>query len=305
MGKAATFVSDRVVGRSRSWSRSLPLEVPNAYLTLAPVIITAPTPRCGTTLVLRLLSASDNAFIYGEEIGRQIRLLANYMMGLVGEFERVGPRYDAEFERALAGTLTDWRPGLIPPTRVLQSAWVHTFYQIPMALAEFGASIGRPIWGFKAPDYARDELRTFLMLMPRARVIYMVRRLEDALASAKARRFVTDEASVAAFCAAWAKNLGDMLTLNDDRVLLIRYEELLTAREAHIKALESFTGARGLKPEAFDTKVNTFFGDEADGHSPTQYIAPAALTESDLQAIERAAGPILESFYGRAAAAPR
>jgi hypothetical protein len=281
----------------------LPLEVPNAYLNLAPVIITAPTPRCGTTLVLRLLSASDNAFIYGEEVGRQIRMLGNYMMGLVTEFERVGPRYNAEFQRALAGTLIDWRPGLLPPTNVLLNAWVHTFYPIPMALAEFGASIGRPIWGFKAPDYARDELRAFLTLMPKGRVIYVVRRLEDALASAKARRFVTDDASVAVFCAAWAKNLGDMLTLNDDRVLLIRYEELLVAREAHLKALESFTGAQGLRPEAFNTKVNTFFGDEADGHSPTQYITPATLTDGDLQAIERAAGPILENFY-RATAAP-
>ena len=282
----------------------MPLEVPNLYLTLAPVIITAPTPRCGTTLVQRLLSASDNAFIYGEEVGHHIRTLTNFMMGLIKQFERDGPRYDAEFEQALAGTLADWRPGLMPPTTVLQNAWVHTYYQIPLALARFGASIGRPIWGFKGPDYLRDQIRAFLMLMPRGRVIYVVRRLEDVLASAKARRFVTDEESVATFCAAWATNLRDMLDLNDDRVLLVRYEELLVSRHAHISALESFTGASGLRLEAFDTKVNTYLGDEAVGHSPTQYIAPAALTDGELRAIQRAAGPILESFYG-ATAAPR
>jgi hypothetical protein len=95
-----------------------------------------------------------------------------------------------------------------------------------------------------------------------------------------------------------------MLDLNDDRVLLVRYEELLVSRHAHISALETFTGASGLRLEAFDTKVNTYLGDEAVGHSPTQYIAPAALTDGELRAIQRAAGPILESFYG-ATAAPR
>ncbi|HUO12409.1 MAG TPA: sulfotransferase [Caulobacteraceae bacterium] len=275
----------------------MPLEVPNAYLSLAPVIITAPTPRCGTTLAQRLLSTADNAFIYGEEVGHHIRTLTNFMVGLIAQFERDGAANDADFERALAGALTDWRPGLMPPTRVIQGAWVHTYYQIPMALADFGASIGRPVWGFKGPDYARDQIRAFLMLMPRARVIYIVRRLEDALASAKARRFVKDDAEVATFCATWAKNLGDMLALNDNRILLVRYEEFVAAREAHIQALQAFTGAIGLKASAFDTKVNTFAGAETDGFSPTQYISPADLTERDLRAVDQAAGPLLATFY--------
>jgi len=276
----------------------LPLEVPNKYLTLAPVIITAPAPRCGTTLVQRLLSSADNAFIYGEEVGHHIRTLTNFMVGLIRQFEREGPGYDADFEKALAGALADWRPGLMAPSRVMMRAWVETYYQIPMGLAEFGASIGRPIWGFKGPDYPRDQVRAFLMLMPCARVIYVVRRLEEVLKSAKARRFVTDDAGVAAYCAAWAKNLSDMMTLQDERVLLVRYEELLAAREAHLTAFETFTGACGLKPVAFETKVNTYLGDEADGHSPTQYIAPSELSDRDRRAIDEAAGPLLASLYG-------
>ena len=39
------------------------LDIPNAYLAAAPVIVTSPTTRCGTTLVQRLLCASDNAFV--------------------------------------------------------------------------------------------------------------------------------------------------------------------------------------------------------------------------------------------------
>ena len=276
----------------------MPLEVPNRYLALAPVIVTAPTPRCGTTLIQRLFGASDNAFLYGEEVGHHIRTLTNFLVGLIQQFDRTGPANDADFERALAGTLTDWRPGLMAPSQVMLKGWVETYYQLPMALAEFGASIRRPIWGFKGPDYPRDQLRAFLMLMPKAKVIYVFRRLDDALKSAKARRFVTDEAGVAAFCATWAKNLSEVMALGqDERILFVRYEELVSARAAHIQAFETFTGARGLKPEAFETKVNTFEGDEADGRSPTQYIAPAELTDSDLAAIEAAAGPLMAELY--------
>jgi hypothetical protein len=283
----------------------LPLEVPNRYLELAPVIISAPTPRCGTTLAQRLISESDNAFIYGEEIGNQIRPLANVLLGLIQHFERAGDANDADFEKALAGAQTDWRPGLLPPTQVMLRAWVETFYQLPMALAEFGRSIGRPVWGFKKPDFTRDQLRAFLMLMPKARVIYIFRRLDDVLRSAKARRFVSDDASIAAFCAAWAKNLSEVMSLgSDQRILFVRYEEFVEARAAHIRAFETFTGALGLKAEAFETKVNTFAGDAANGHSPTQYIAPAELTDADRAAIETSAGPLMAELYPAAAVAP-
>ena len=40
------------------------INLPDRYLTAAPVIVTSPTTRCGTTLVQRLLCASDNAFVY-------------------------------------------------------------------------------------------------------------------------------------------------------------------------------------------------------------------------------------------------
>jgi len=275
------------------------LDIPNRYLSLSPVIITAPTARCGTTLVQRLLCTGANSFLYGEEVGLHIRTLTGYLIGLIQQFGRDGAAADAEFERALAGSQDDWRPGLMPPTAVMLKAWIETYYQIPSALADFGASIGRPIWGFKGPDYARDMLKAFLTLMPKARIIYVYRDLNEALKSAKARRFVTTDEEVAAFCAKWSTNMREVADLRSDaRVLFLKYENLIADRAAAVAAVEAFTGAGGLKADVFDVKVNTFQGDEARGFSPTQYIAPAELTDADRAAITAHAGSIMAALYG-------
>jgi len=279
------------------------LDVPNRYLALSPVIVTAPTARCGTTLVQRLLCTGDNSFLYGEEVGLHVRTLTGFMIGLIQQFERGGAAADAEFERALSGDQANWSPGLMPPTQVMLNAWTETYYQIPAALADYGQSIGRPIWGFKGPDYARDMLKAFLMLMPKARIIYVFRDLSEALKSAKARRFVTTDEEVAAFCAKWATNLREVLDLRaDPRMLLLKYEDMVANPARTVAGVEAFTGATGLNGEVFDVKVNTFQGEEARGFSPSQYIAPAELTPTDRAAVTAHGGAILAALYGGASA---
>ncbi len=274
------------------------LTVADRYLELAPVIITSPTTRCGTTLAQRLLTASANGFIYGEEVGHQIRTVTTWLVGMLRHFDQAHPNVDADFERALAGTLADWRPGLTAPTEVMRAAWIETFYQLPFALSEFSRSIGRPVWGFKVPGYDRDTLKALLSLMPKARVVYLIRNLGDALSSAKARRFVVTEEDVARFCTDWAKNMREIVELGtDQRLLFVKYEALLASRDDHLQMLERFTGAEGLDPRTFDLKVNTFEGEAADGHSPTQYIAPEPLTDKDREIIMAKAGPVLTHLY--------
>jgi len=274
------------------------LVVPNRYLALAPVIVTSPSTRCGTTLVQRLLTASGNAFIYGEEVGHQIRTVAVWLVGLLRQFAQTRQVNDADFERAMAGELADWRPGLSAPAEVMSGAWTETFYQLPFALAEFSRSRGRPVWGFKVPAYDRDTLRTLLSLMPNARVVYLVRNLCDALKSAKARRFVEGEDQVERFCTDWARNVRETIDLTaDPRVLVLRYEDLVARRAPQLERLRTFSGADLLKPEVFDLKINTYAGLEADGHSPSQYIAPLELSEAERRIVMAEAGPVLTHLY--------
>ncbi|HUO11284.1 MAG TPA: sulfotransferase [Caulobacteraceae bacterium] len=279
-----------------------PLQVPNQYLALDPVIVAAPTVRCGTTLLQRLLNSSLNAVIYGEEIAAYVASLTQTMVGFLQLCDQIGHTMDADLQAALEGR-QDWRPALMPPVSIIQSAWVETFYQIPAALSAYGASIGRPIFGFKRPDLTSGMMRAMLMLMPRARVIYVYRRLDDVLKSAKARKFVSTEAEVAQLCRNWATNLQECAAMaSDPRVLFLKYELLEANGVGNIAAIEQFTGAHGVKADVLGVRINTFRGDEAHGHSATQYIEPMPLTASDRAAIREHAGAVMAQLYGAAGA---
>ncbi|HWE45323.1 MAG TPA: sulfotransferase [Caulobacteraceae bacterium] len=277
------------------------LEVPNKYLALAPIIVTSPTARCGTTLVQRLLTASDNGFVFGEELGNQVRVLTNWFVGEMQRMERTGAQVDEEFRQALEGRPSDWRPGLLPPSQVMMKAWVETYYQLPSVLASYAESVGRPRWGFKYPAFTRDAIKALLSLMPQARVVYVFRNLHDVLKSAKARRFVNTPQETVEFCAQWADNMNEIAPLvGDDRILFLKYEDFVAGREAHVQFLEQRLGVTGMDASVFDAKVNTFKGEEEAGFSPSGYIAPAPLTDEDRATISVTAGPVLDRLYDAA-----
>lgn len=280
------------------------LVIPNRYLAIAPVIITSPTPRCGTTLVQRLISASDNAFIYGEEVGNQIGVQTTWLMGMLRQFDETGQIMDRDFRRAIDGTLQDWRPGLTAPTEVMRQAWIETFYQIPAALSNYSRSIGRPVWGFKVPSLTRDLLRAMLSMLPKAKIIYVFRNLFDVLKSAKARRFAVTDEEVSRFCAEWVKNMRETSELaQDQRILFLKYEDMLARKAEHLRLLELFVGASNVDSQVFDLKINTFVGEQDQGYSPSQYIEPAELTAKDRALVMSEAGPIISHFYGDQSAA--
>ncbi len=274
------------------------LVIPPAYRDLAPIIVTSPTTRCGTTLVQRLLCASDNAFVYGEEIGQQMQTLTIWFTAQIHLCDSRAEALDQDFARALGGVLTDWKPSLAPPPLVLLGAWTDAYFQLPQALTNFGRAIGRPIWGFKWPGCPIDLAEAFLTLMPRAKIVYVTRNLVDALQSAKARRFVSSEADAHGFCAQWAYNMDAMMKRRrDGRVLILPYELLMERRQEQIRLLGAFTGAQGLRTDAFDVKVNTYPGDEANGHSPTQYIEPHPLTDTERAMVFEKAGALMAAYY--------
>jgi len=236
--------------------------------------------------VQRLISSSDNAFVYGEDVGNQMRILTTLFSAQIVAAERTAADVEATFWRAMDGTLDEWRPGLAPPVKVTLSAWTDIYYQLPLALAKFGRSIGRPIWGFKWPAYPTEVLKTFLALMPKAKIVYLVRNLEDTLKSAKARRFVTTEAQALEFCQAWTTNLQGVAELKQrDQVMILPYAALLEQRREQIDALQTFTGASNIRMTEFDLKVNTFTGAPAEGYSPDGYIPPEPLDEAEREIV--------------------
>jgi len=277
----------------------LKLEIPEQHQGLAPLVVTAPTTRCGTTLLQRVLSSAHNGFLYGEEVGGNLKIMAHWLLGVMRRLERDHATRDEEFNAALEGNLAAWRPGLGAPSDVTLKSALETFYQIPTSLADHARAINRPIWGFKYPGYDHDTLRALLVLMPGTRIIYLVRNPLDALRSAKARRFVVSLEEVRAFCETWTLRVSEIQAFRTDpRVLVLPYEDLVGEKAAQMARIEAFTGLLSLDERAFDLKVNTYRGDETRGYAPTEYIAPVPLTPEETAAALRATGAAAAEFYG-------
>jgi hypothetical protein len=275
------------------------VQIPTEYMSVAPLIVTSPTTRCGTTLLQRLLATADNGFVFGETIGGHFSTLTEMLAGEIHNAETTAAISDAAFENALKGDMRNWHPTMAAPSSVMLQAMVATYYQMPKALEAYMASLGRPIWGFKFPAYSCRMIKLMMSVMPNAKVIYVFRNLFDVLKSAKARKFVKSPEDVREFCADWSNKMNEITELaNEERVLFVKYESLMAQPDDHIQLLQLFTGLASLDPATFDIKINTLQGDAENGHSPTQYIEPATLTGADRAAIVEKAGPVMRHLYG-------
>jgi hypothetical protein len=83
----------------------------------------------------------------------------------------------------------------------------------------------------------------------------------------------------------------------DERILFLKYEALLGLPAEHVQLVELFTGVKGIDAGELDAKINTFEGENGAGHSPTQYIEPAELTEAELAMVEQHAGAVMAGLY--------
>jgi hypothetical protein len=133
-----------------------------------------------------------------------------------------------------------------------------------------------------------ERLRTLRAVLPGSKVVYLVRDLVAAAASAKARRFLRAPADFERFAERWQAGVIASEGLRaDPHVLVLRYEDLVRGSGGALRELADFTGARDLDPAVLRARVNTWSGAAADGHASGGYVAPAELDEHELAALER------------------
>jgi len=272
--------------------------LPSHLTGIAPIILTSPTTRCGTTLLQRLFLSSDNAICYGEDIGTNLNMLTTILMSQLKTVPPFKDDLNAQREAILAGNTDNWTPNVMPDIDGYLNRWIEIYYSLPRFLQDYSASIDRPVWLYKYPGIESDNIGAMRSLFPESKVLFIFRHLEAALKSAKARQFVSTLDEVAAYCMQWRTNMLEISDRSaDENIIFIKYEDMIEQPEAHIAMLEAFTGATGINPAVFGTKVNTFAGVEAEGRSNSQYIDPQALNDEELELMERIAGPALAQLY--------
>jgi hypothetical protein len=252
----------------------------------APLLVAAPTTRCGTTLVQRLLDSSSNALVLGEGVAQALLEHVEAYAARAPLLARAAEQR-ADLERALRKE-PFWCPHLtadVPGFVALFREALERFVRFHEGEAH---AHGRTLWGAKLPTVPVERVRTLRAVLPGSKVIYVVRDLVAAAASAKARRFLRVPSDFERFAERWQAGVIGIEALRaDSHVLVLRYEDLVRGGGGALRELADFTGARDLDPAVLRARVNTWSGAAADGHAPSGYVAPAELDEDELAALER------------------
>lgn len=253
---------------------------------LAPLIVTSPTPRCGTTLLQRLLCSSQSALIYGEKCAQDLELLLNIYLFKAQEYNYARAGYQQELQKVLRGEVNDWILELMPDVDGYLSVLQKSAVAGITYCRDYAIQSGRPVWGMKYPGWTPLFARLIRSLMPGSRFIFILRDLSACVKSAKAQHLVNNVQEVRDFCQKWVDGViyADSAR-NDKLVLVLNYEDLAGNPEDVIQKLASFSGLQDMQRSVLEHKINAWMGYQFSTQSRDGYIPPAELVDAEVEII--------------------
>jgi Sulfotransferase family len=248
-----------------------------------PVIVISPAVRSGTTLVQRLLCSAPDTLIYGDTVGQEVEFFAKYTMVkeqmLQFQESRAVPVRSAVLGGDTADFITPLAPtaaGQIAGLRAAAMAWLRV-------CAEEAAAAGRAVWGWKLAGADGMLLPLLAAWFPEARWILVRRDLRNCFRSAKAANMMSGPQEAADFALAAAAVTAAFEKIAP-RALVLDYAAMTADPAGTVRALESFTGARGIDAGVFKVRVNQL--------GRTASVPPADLTAGEEAALSGAASPL-------------
>ena len=264
------------------------LSLPITPTDFAPIIVSSPTIRSGTTLVQRLLCSARNTLIFGEACGQDLEILLKIVQSKALVYHYNKPQFETALARMQSGEVNDWILDLMPEIDSYVQALTAGAFSGLRYCRDYAAESDRPLWGFKYPGWPPHTLSLMNQFMPKSKWVYVYRDLEACLRSAKAWGEIRDLSEAQAFCRTWAENLRFMQTWEGRlNVLMIDFADLIGDPDKSLRRLGEFTGALGMERVVFDHKVNRETGIHTDIVG-SGYILPASLTETEHRLVSEA-----------------
>jgi hypothetical protein len=268
------------------------LDIDQLANSFSPIVVTAPTARNGITLIQRLLNSTRQTIIFGENV-RLVETLPQVAHEFYVMHDKLGDELQQSRQKFLSGVTEYWSSNLWPDIQRCTLVGFEMFYKLMHVYQQSAREYGFTSWGIKNPMNNLHMVRTFPLLVKPARFVFIYRNPFDVVASAKARRFVTNEQGVIDYVKRWAAHLQAVRDDPPTHTFLLRYETLMASPEAMLNELQTFTGLSGIDRGVLDRKINTFEGTEDQGRGPNEYIAPKPLTDSERELIVEHAGEML------------
>lgn len=261
---------------------------------LSPLFVISPSTRCGSTFLQRTLNSSREILVYGEN-PFLIESLPNLFAAILYNFsgERAAIK-TATREQVIQDGWDGWYPDLSPEPGSFLLMNLRQVTEQFLYYDEDARRLGYTNWGMKYPLVDAAGMAVIAHVLPKARFLILSRHVADALASARARKFVTDRASAETFVRQWNANMVWLKAWSGPAILRARYEDLVSTPEPVLAEILPFAGVSRIDQAVFSNRVNTF-AMEGVGRDPSGYIDPERLTDDDHAIIADLAQPGLRA----------
>lgn len=224
----------------------------------APIFIAAPVRRSGTTLLQRLCCGSGEAIVFGELAADDFFQLGQVMQYKKQMVAMGGRQRDRMLQEVIDGKVNQWIPDLLP----FMKDYVLLQDRVMDSLCEgyaLAAGTDRR-WGVKLPEWYPPNLAFWQQRLPASRTVYVVRNVEECLASARTMGIVTTSEDEAYFrnnaqqFEAMARQM-----LKPEQTCFLDYAALCDERaEEELRRLASFLGLTQLPAEVLQHRVGNY-----------------------------------------------
>lgn len=202
---------------------------------LAPVFVSACAWRSGSTLLQRLIISSGEVFVWGENAA-----MTSYLLRIcknIARWESLIERQRRNFQKHHAnGWIANLNP--VPPVPSLEASrafFLHYYYPATEEL-------GYTRWGFKEVRHGAEQVSYLLECFPKCRIVFLLRHPRDVLASNAANEWYPDLGGAAGVIRRWMRNVASISELRDTRILLLRFEDILSDIATTTARLEQHLG---------------------------------------------------------------
>jgi hypothetical protein len=232
-----------------------------------PIVVLASGPRCGSTLLQRVLNSHPDILVWGEGGG-----FATAFAAAFAGLRRWAATYDGQRVALREAGSDAFVANALPDDDELDDA---AAAMLRALFADPAVRRGRRRWGFKETRGDAGLARFLRQLMPGARVIHLTRNPADVLRSLS--EWERDSATwsrdlTAAALADWARVNASFRADPRAADLLLRYEEVVTDPAGTLLALGEALAVdpAGLDPRVFGRRLR-WDGEEA---APATDAAP-------------------------------
>lgn len=252
-----------------------------------PVFIWAPTGRCGTGLLQRLVSSSKEVLVFGED-----RFFVHDLPRWMLVIDQAGPSMHAAAQALASGDVSRWCPDALPSADAYGRTLLRSFFDLVVTYAEGARSLGYARWGTKLPTFAPGPIQHLRRMLPRARHVFIYRHIEAVLRSYKARKWIHSRADVDRVCQEWVQAMVEAAQQPD--LTIVCYEQLIANPDVESLRLKERLELSYVDETVFSHKVNTWKVDAPEcGLSLEQYVHPVALEAAERDLMVTRCEPVM------------